>query len=343
MELADYWTNKLTYWSGQNKYLKECAFKTAMNHPLSFQAVILSYCARWKAQLYNHSNTREIEYHLSNVTKGVEDAVNGRIKIDGDSLAMALAGQALHEDRFGTKEKARGYREHAIQILRTRPRTSGLAEVFLHYTRYVMMPPSPARWGEDGQEWLVTFLRAAEGLMQSHNDEKYLASVPQRRTAFQMDSPLFSLLSSGPRPSRVPEDSRMYVVRNVPTQEITRTAALIYITAALWDYQDSPSKTARFLVYLNNLVRKHELDRYPACESFIWHLLEENCDIDLKDPERGWSTGELLKIHKGLRPDLRFQYNETLFSFLMLAEPLRGVDSFEAELFSTPRATEIDV
>lgn len=345
MELADYWTNKLTYWSGQNKYLKECAFKTAMNHPLTFQAAILSYCARWKAELYGHSNSREIEYHLSNAAKGVEDAVSGRIKIDGDSLAMALAGQALHEDRFGSKEKARGYEEHAIQILRTRPRTSGLAEVFLHYTRYVMMPrprQTPARW-EDGQEWLVTFLRAAEGLMRSHNDEKYLASVPQRRTAFKMESPLFSLLSSGPRPSRVPEDCRVYVVRNVPTQEITRTAALIYITAALWDYQDSPSKTARFLVYLNNLVKRHELDRYPACESFIWHLLEENCDIDLKDPERGWSTGELLKIHKGLRPDLRFQYNETLFSFLMLAEPLRGVDSFEAEIFSTSRVTEVDV
>ncbi|KAL4784197.1 hypothetical protein BJX76DRAFT_327975 [Aspergillus varians] len=344
MELADYWTNKLTYWSGQNKYVKDCAFKTSMNHPLTFQAVILSYCARWKAQLYNYDNTKEIDYHLSNATKGVEDAVNGRVKIDSDSLAMALAGLALQEDRFGSKEKARNHEERAIQILRTRPRTSGLAEVFLHYVRYVMMPAppqTPVRW-EDGQEWLVTFLRAAEGLMFSHNNEKFLASAPQRRTAFQMDSPLFSLLSSGPRPSRVPEDSRVYVVRNVPTQEITRTAALIYITAALWDFQDSPSKTARFLIYLHNLVKKHELDRYPACESFIWHLLEENCDIDLKDPERGWSTGELLKIHKGLRPDLQFQYNETLFSFLMLAKPIRGVEALEKELVSTSRVEEVD-
>ncbi|KAL4887683.1 hypothetical protein BJY04DRAFT_5797 [Aspergillus karnatakaensis] len=334
MELADYWTNKLTYWSGQNNYIKDCAFKTAMAHPLAFEAVILSYCARWKAQLYPQQDSTEVDYHLSNVTKGIEDATNGRLKIDSDSLAMALAGLALQEDRFGSKEKARIYEDRAIQILRTGPRSSGQAEIFLHYIRYVMMPlpvPNPASW-EDGHHWLVTFLRAAEGLMVSHNTEQYLATSPERRTAFQMESPLFSLLSSGPRPSRVPEDSRIYVVRNVPTQEITRTAALIYITAALWDYQDSPSKTVRFLIYLQNLVKKHQLDRFPACESFIWHLLEEKCDMDLRDPERAWSTCELLKIHKHLPPNLQFQYNETLFSYLMLAKPLRGVDAFEKEL-----------
>ncbi|KAL2830909.1 hypothetical protein BDW59DRAFT_14721 [Aspergillus cavernicola] len=344
MELADYWTNKLTYWSGQNKYLKDSAFKTSMNHPLSFEAVILLYCARWKAQLYNQSNTAEIDYHLANVTKGIEDAMAGHLKIDGDSLAMALAGLALQEDRFGDKEQAGKYEERAVQILRTRPRSNGLAEVFLHYVRYIMMPPPPPAptRQDDGQEWLVTFLRAAEGLMLSHNTESYLASAPPRRTAFQMESPLFSLLSSGPRPSRVPHDSRIYVVRNVPTQEITRTAALIYITAALWDYQGSPGKTARFLNYLQNIVKNHELDRYPACESFIWYLLEENCEVDLKDPERSWSTGELLKIHKQLRPDLQFQYNETLFSFLMLAMPIRGVEAFEKELLSSSQVEDLD-
>ncbi|KAL3439118.1 hypothetical protein BDV09DRAFT_158232 [Aspergillus tetrazonus] len=339
MELADYWTNKLTYWSGQNKHIKDCAFKTAMAHPLSFRAVILAYCARWKAQLYDHSNAREIDYHLTNARKGVEDAVNGRIQIDGDSLAMAFAGLALQEDRFGSKEKAGEYEERAVQIFRAGARSSGLAEVFLHYVRYVMIPsPQTLTRSENSQGWLVTFLRAAEGLVVSHNNDDYLTICPQRRIAFQMESPLFSLLSSGPRPSRVPHDSRIYVVRNVPTQEITRTAALIYITAALWDFQDSPGKTQRFLIYLNNLVKKHELDRYPACESFIWHLLEENCDIDLKDSERAWSTGELLTIHKRLPPDLQFQYNETLFSFLMLAKPIRGVEAFEKELVAFSEA-----
>ncbi|KAL5338573.1 hypothetical protein BJX70DRAFT_366226 [Aspergillus crustosus] len=343
-ELADYWTNRLTYWSGQNTYLKNCAFQTSMSHPLAFEAVILSYCARWKAQL-DDRHSSEVDYHLANVTKGIEDAASGRLKIDSDNLAMALAGLALQEDRFGSKEKAKTYEDRAIQMLRTRPRSSGLTEIFLHYVRYVMMPLPPqdsASW-EVGHHWLVTFLRAAEGLMVSHNTAEYLSSYPQRRTAFQMESPLFSLLSSGPRPSRVPHDSRKYVVRNVPTQEITRTAALIYITAALWDFQDSPGKITRFLIYLQNLVKKHQLDRYPACESFIWLLLEENCDLDLKDAERAWSTCELLKIHKQLRPNLQFQYNETLFSYLMLAKPIRGVDAFEKELVSASgRVEEVD-
>jgi hypothetical protein len=129
-------------------------------------------------------------------------------------------------------------------------------------------------------------------------------------------------------------------VRNVPTQELTRTAALIYITAALWDYQDSSGQTGRFLNHLLHTVKKHELDRRPACETFIWLLLEENCDKDLKDSERGWSTGELLKIHKQLRPDLQFQYNETLLSFLMLMSPMKSVDAFEREVKPASRVEE---
>ncbi|KAI9375781.1 hypothetical protein BJX61DRAFT_79247 [Aspergillus egyptiacus] len=342
MELADLWANKLTYWSGQNKYMKDSIFKVSMSHPLAFEAVVLSYCARWKHQISNQGDTTEIDQRLAHVTKGVDDAMQGRLEIDSDSLAMALAGLALQEDRFGSKEQARKYEDRAVQILRVRPRTSGLAVVFLHYVRYVMMPspPAPVR-REDGQDWLVTFLRAADELMVAHNDESFLSSAPHRRTAFQTDSPLFSLLSSGPRPSRVPHDSRIYVVRNVPTQEMTRTAALIYITAALWDFQDSPGKCARFLNYLKNIVKKHELDRYPACETFIWLLLEENCDSDLMDPERAWSTGELLKIHKRLRPDLQFHYNETLFSYLMMTRPIRGAESFENSL-SASQMEEVD-
>lgn len=37
-------------------------------------------------------------------------------------------------------------------------------------------------------------------------------------------------------------------------------------------------------------------------------------------------------MHKQLRPDLQFQYNEILFSLLMLHPPIRGIDAFEEEL-----------
>ncbi|PYH97543.1 hypothetical protein BO71DRAFT_126643 [Aspergillus ellipticus CBS 707.79] len=331
LELADYWTNKLTYWSGQNQYIKNLVFRAAMDHPLCFQTVILTYCARWKAQLYDLKDSKETEYHLAKAVEGIEEAKKGISGVDEDHLALALTGMSLHEDRFGDKQVARRYEDQAVQILRARSGAQSTVEVFMHYTRYVMMPP-PVEMGEDGKQWLVTFLRAAEVMMMEHSATPFLATVPQRRLAFLMDSPLFPLLSSGPRPSQVPQDARKYVVRNAPTQEVTRTAALIYITAALWDFQESASKTGRFLSHIHGLVKEHKLDRYPACETFVWLLLEEGYPSDLKDPERGWSTGELLKMHKHLRPDLQFQYNEILFSLLTLSPPLRGIDAFEKEL-----------
>ncbi|OJJ37132.1 hypothetical protein ASPWEDRAFT_440886 [Aspergillus wentii DTO 134E9] len=334
LELVDYWTNKLTYWSGQNIYMKNAVFRAAMNHPLAFQAVVLTYCARWRAQLYGVKDCPAVQHHLGQTTKGIEDILNGSIHIDEDNFAMALTGMALQEERFGSKETAQRYADKAVQVFRPLSGSNIPVEVFMHYVRYVMIPANPVV-DVDGQRWLLTFLRGAEELMAEQSKDIYISTVPQRRESFQMEGPLFPLLSSGPCPSQVPHDSRMYVVPGAPTQEICRTAALIYITAALWDYQDSASKTSRFLAHLSATVKAHSLDRYPAVETLVWLLLEEGHDADLKDPERGWSTGELLKTHKQLRPDLQFYFNEILMSFLMLVPPIRGIDAFEKELQAT--------
>lgn len=333
--LLDFWTNRLAYWSGQNSIIKEQVFRAALSHPLSFRAVVLAYCARWKAQAYHLEFSPEAEKHAGLSEKGIEQVMNGTMEIDMDSLAMALTGLAIQEERFGSKQHARGTLDQAVQILRSRVGSNRIPEAWLHYVQFMMMPLH-STVPEGGQQWLVTFLRGAEELMLEHSTDKFLSSVPQRRTAFQMDSPLFSLLSSGPRPSQVPHASRIYIItKHAPTQEITRTAALIYITVALWDFQGSPGKTSRFLDYLHTLVRDHDLDRSPACESFIWLLLLEGYEADLQEPERSWSTVELLKMYKQLRVDLQFQFSEIMFSLLMLAPPVRGVDWFEKELQSS--------
>lgn len=332
LELADCW-NKITYWSGQNKHLKDHVFQTATQHPLTFQAVVLAYCARWKAQLYNLPDSAEVQRHVGQAARGVEEALIGALPIHEDHLAMALIGMALHEERFGQKMLAGRYVDQAVQILRPRAGTSNTVEVFLHYVRYIMTPPPPIfDIRPEGKQWLLTFLRGAEELMLSQNSHVYLSTVPQRRAAFQMDSPLFPLLSSGPRPSQVPLEARMYVVKGTPTQEISRTAALIYITATLWDFQDSPNKTNRFLEQLTNMTKNHGLDRSAACETLVWILLEEKWDADLRDVERGWSTGELLKMHKQLRPELQFLFGEILMSFLTMTPPIRGISAFACEL-----------
>ncbi|KAJ6147480.1 hypothetical protein N7497_009462 [Penicillium chrysogenum] len=339
VELADYWRNKLSYWSGQNLHVKNQIFRTAMGNPLSFKAVVLSYCARWKAQLYGMSDSTEIQRHVGEATKLIDDATSGSALVKADDLAMALGGMALHEGRFGSKQLAQVYIDRAVQVMRPRTGTNRPVEVFIHYIRYLMMPEGP-EISLTEQQWLLTFLRGAEDLMRQHSSPEYLLQAPHRLKVFQMESPLFSLLSSGPRPSQVPHESRVYVVRGAHTQEVTRTAALIYITAALWDFQESPSKTDRFLYFLSTTAKQHHLDRDPACETLLWLLLEEGYDFDLQDPERGWSTGELVKAHKRLRPDLQFQFNEILMSFLSFQTPIRGVAAFEEELRSSSHSPQ---
>lgn len=331
LELVDYWVNRLSYWSGQNPHLKNEVFRTAMNHPLSFQSTILAYCARWKTQIYGLTESKELQRHMGQVKKGLEEARQGAVEIDQDSLALAFSGLAMQEERFGEAEIAVSHADRAIQILRPRIGSKTTAEVFLHYARYMIIPPRPAIDAE-GRQWLVTFLRGAQELMTEHGTESYLSLVPERRTAFHMGSPLFPLVSTGPHPSRVPQHSHMYVLQNAPTQNVSRGAALIYITAVLWDLRDSPSKTRRFLEYLFGIVREHRLDRDPACETLVWALLEEKCDPDLRDSERAWSTGELLNVSKQLPPRLQFQFNEMLMGFLLLMPGIPDVNAFEGEL-----------
>lgn len=311
--------------------MKNQIFRTAMGNPLSFKAVVLSYCARWKAQLYDMPDSTEIQRHVGQAAKLIDDVHSGSALVRADDLAMALGGMALNEGRFGSKQLAQIYVDRAVQVMRPRTGTNKPVEVFIHYVRYLMMPESP-QISLTEQQWLLTFLRGAEDLMRQHSSPEYLLQAPHRLKAFQMESPLFSLLSSGPRPSQVPHESRVYVVRGAQTQEVSRTAALIYITAALWDFQESPNKTDRFLDFLCTTAKQHHLDRDPACETLLWLLLEEGHDSDLQDPERGWSTGELVKAHKRLRPDLQFQFNEILMSFLTFQTPIRGVTAFGEEL-----------
>ncbi|KAJ5654177.1 hypothetical protein N7490_001180 [Penicillium lividum] len=336
-ELAEYWTSKLTYWSGQNTYVKDQMFQTAMRHPVSFQATVLTYCARWKAQIHETPNSEEVQRHLGQARKNIHDASVGSLPVDEDYLAMALAGMALGEDRFGRNRDAQAYLDHAVRIMRPRTGKNRPVEAFLHYVRLIV-PPSPTTVVDPAPQWSVAFLRTARDIMLQHSAPEYLAQAPQRCDVFQMESPLFSLLSSGPRPSQVPQEARMYVVRDPQTQEVSRTAALIFITLALWDFKDSIPKTVRFLTYLHDLIGRHQLDRQPACETLLWLLLEQSCEPDLRNPERAWSAGEMVKSHRQLRPDLQFHFNEILMSFLTLRAPIRGIDQFEADLLLTSNA-----
>ncbi|KAJ5106834.1 hypothetical protein N7456_003509 [Penicillium angulare] len=331
LELIDYWTNKLTYWSGQNPYIKTRMFQIASQHIVPFQAVILTYCARAKAQVQENPNNDEAQRYVIQARKNIQDGATGALQVHPDHLVVALSGLALSEDRFGDKQVARAYLEQASRIMRPHSGRNFHAEAFLHYVRFLL--PSPNLVVEPSAlQWLVAFLRGAEQLMIMHSAPEYHAQAPQRLDMFQ-DCQLFALLSSGPRPSQVPHASRMYVVRDPQTQEVSRTTALLYITAAMWDFKDSADQTNRFLIYLKGIVDQHQLAQNPACESLLYILLEQGCDPDLRNAERAWSVCEILKTHRLLRPELQFNFNEILMSFLTLRSPVRGIDVFEEELY----------
>lgn len=335
-ELADYWISRLSYWSGPNTHMKERVFQAAVRHPVTFQAVILGYCARWKGQLSGNPQGQAalVQYYQTQVEQVINRPDSNSAGMDDDQLALTFTGLTLQEDRFGDKQKARQLLQQAIHIQQTRttPVADNAGRAFLFYVMSVM-PPMSCAIPVGGTPWLLDLLHSGESLMRQHNTADYLAQVPQRATAFNFESPLYRLLASGPQPSQVPDDSRQYVVnKHIPTMEWSRTAALMYITMALWNYESSSNQTARFLDYLMHMVKEYSLDRHPACESFIFLLVEESCDPDLKAPDRSWSTVELLRIYKTLPPHLQFRLNEMLLGYLMLIPPLRSVDSFEKDL-----------
>ena len=333
-ELADYWASKLSYWSGKNQHIKNMIFRTAMNHPATFQAVILTYCARWRARLYGIDDDPDVALHVGQAERAISNPGAAVPPFDADSLAFALTGLSLQEERYGSKRKSEQFEDRALQLIRPRAGSSQAVIIFLLYVRY-LMSPRMSTIPQEGAQWLINFLRTAEELMAKQSSRYFLSLMPQRKTIFQFESPLYTLLSSGPHPTPVPDGDRRYVIRSCDSQETWRTAAMIYIITALWDFRESTSKTARFLDHLVSIVRENSLDRFPACESFVWLLLEEGYEADMRDPERGWSTGELLEIQKLLSPDLQFKFNEVLLSFLMLNPPAEGIDDYELAILGS--------
>ncbi|KAE8555840.1 hypothetical protein EYB25_000538 [Talaromyces marneffei] len=345
--LADLWTSRLTYWSGPNSHMKNRIFQGAMRNRTTFEAVVLGYCARWEFNLATpredgYKDSSRVQFYESRVRQALTAKSPHRSSqaFDEEALAMTLTGLALQEERFGDKDKACEYAEQAkeLQLYQQRQSISAANAVnavcrpFLLYVLGTMDPHSSAV-SSDEMAQMVDFLHMAHQSMATDKDENYLKEVPQRSAAFQFDSPLFQLLSSGPRPSQVPMENRNFVVNiNKPTNERARTAALIYIVLALSEFRQRKSKVVRFLGHLLQLVADYDLDRNPACESFMYFLMEETFDSDLRQPDRAWQSNDLLQIHKRLPFELQFQFNEMLLGYLMLLPPVTTVDAFEKGL-----------
>ncbi|OKL58209.1 hypothetical protein UA08_06534 [Talaromyces atroroseus] len=334
-QLIDMWTSRLTYWSGQNEHLKAKILQAAVRHRITFEAVILGYCSRWALHLSHSSDDSVFRHYESRVRQAIINKTDrGGIALDDDTISLALVGLALQEERFGDKDKAREYARQAkdLQVHRKSRPIDAVGRPVLLYFLAIMEPPTSGVSLDEASK-LVDFLHVARQSMEKDATSHYLREVPQRSAVFQYDSPLFQLLSSGPRPSQVPIDRRFFVVnKNVPTTEWARTAGLIYVMLSLYDFCGEKRKVIRFLEYLQQLIQDYGLDRNPACESFLYLLLEETFSADLRDPERAWRANEILDIHKRLPFELQFRFNELLLDYLMLNPSVTTVEAFERDV-----------
>lgn len=311
--------------------MKDIVFRRAMQHPLTFQVVILTYCARYRDHCYGLVESPESNHHIAQARRYLDNYIQTADDPEDDNVAMAVTALSLQDERYGSRKTAVRDIESARHMMRSRLGRINVAETFLHYVHYLTGPPE--RPNDRGVVYpLINFLRLAERLMVEHKSIPFLAQIPERQRLFEIGTPLHQLLSSGPRPTQVSPEKHRWVLKYHPITETCRTASLLYITMALFDCQGSAEKCRRLLKHLTTIIFEQKLDGVPAVESFTWFLIEERWqveDTDLRNPARPMAVGDALKNLKLLGPDLQFHYTESLLGLLMLTTPLTSLRAFE--------------
>lgn len=330
-ELVAYWTSRLAYWSGENTYMKDIVFQRAMQNPLTFQAVILTYSARYRDHCYGVAESLESKHHIARAQRYLDHYIQTANDPEDDNVTMAVSALSLQDERYGGKKTAVRDIECARNMMRPRLGQPNVAKTFLHFVHYLTGPPKQSK--DPGVVYpLVNFLRLATRLMVEHKRISFLVHIPDRQHLFEIGTPLHQLLSSGPRPTKVSPENHKWVLKYHPITENCRAAALLYITMALYDCHGSADKCSRFLKHLTAIIFEQKLDGIPAVESFIWFLIEERWqvgDTDLRNPARPVAVGDALNSLKLLGPELQFHFTEALVGLLMLTTPITSLRAFE--------------
>ncbi|PGH05559.1 hypothetical protein GX51_02898 [Blastomyces parvus] len=317
--LMNCWTWNLSSWSGQNHFMKKSVFRDAMQHSMTFHVCVLTYSARYLASVHqDEDNLLRCSSYISTAENMVATYLK-KGQRQGDCIStMALTALSVQEARYGNRQKSRHYLDNAVQSLRSQDGKRLAGDTYTHYGRLTMFRQDlPFNMKHASQ--LLSFLQNAETLALSHSTPAFLSIAPQRKAAFEYMTPLHTTLSGGPHPSKVPEKDRVWVLK-YELSGLCRVSALVYLNKALWDQRSSPEACVR---YLNNIMangREHLEPNFPI-ESFLWLLLQDNCDFGLRNPGRAWFVGDIMESFKQIPQLLQFQFSELLLSFLMLKPP----------------------
>ncbi|KAK2880055.1 hypothetical protein FQN49_000602, partial [Arthroderma sp. PD_2] len=107
-KLANLWTSKLAYWSGQNRYMKTTIFQAAIRDMATFHVVVLTYGARFEACASGHreTGTETSRAYVAAAHKLLETLLQEERKNEGDEdwddggkIVMVIASLSLQEDR----------------------------------------------------------------------------------------------------------------------------------------------------------------------------------------------------------------------------------------------------
>ncbi|EDN03068.1 predicted protein [Histoplasma mississippiense (nom. inval.)] len=202
----------------------------------------------------------------------------------GDSVStMVFTALSIQEARYGSRQKSSHYLDQAVRNLRSLEGKRLAGDTYTHYARLTMFKRD-LPFDIKHASHLLSFLRNAETLAFSHSTPPFTSTPPQRKAAFEYMTPLHSILSGGPHPSQVPEIERVWVWR-YELSNLCRVSSLVYLNKALWDQRNSPEGCIRYLDNLTANIYEHLEPNFPV-ESFSWLLLQDICDLDLRNPDR---------------------------------------------------------
>ncbi|KAJ5163641.1 uncharacterized protein N7500_005471 [Penicillium coprophilum] len=234
--------------------------------------------------------------------------------------------------------------------------SSAFSEVSPSPEPRTMLPPSlhsiPIDETKFQCEEFLDFLRRCEQLALYQRDNPQ-SSYITRHTAIQETSILNQILAAPPGARFPTPDDRK--------QTIARLTALVTLNAAMWDYRNTPARTAIFLDTLEKSLVDSEVGMSGSVEAMLQVLLEctngtpdgwsHSADgfaaagpvVEIPDfsqyfptatspSARPWFAGRMLKIASRLSSLSWYRVNEFLFSCLTLQvqEPSMGL--WEADL-----------
>ncbi|KIW49236.1 hypothetical protein PV05_10932 [Exophiala xenobiotica] len=342
----------------------------AMSGAVCFENAILAHAAITRARLEGMSETRLTIEHRSRASRLLlrhyqqfpNDTSDATISATIFAAALELIDPHIERRRYGwmhweaalQKIRDRGGPAALIQHKRLQLLINWCDYMFPGYRAYGATfysdPQLSPNHGNDQEaetiaraevfeQWteFITFLKCTEhlALVQAGMQRNAITKSKQalRYSAFLPGESFYTLLAS--------EDAPRYTEACKYEQIIARLAVLMTINLAIWEYRHSTELSEQFFHELAESVKQNGLERHQSVEALLQILLSGSGDPPLRNTERPWFVGRMLKVANRLsRPNFD-RLNYVLLRFLTLGPGLKPVvadweDDLREEILQAP-------